>query len=116
MDRCRPTRSIHHQGDDHGYDAYKDSAPGAAVSRRPPDQELGGSGSSGRRKALKEAGQWTDEQEAHNKELLKRQQVLAAAWADYSKPSRRRTTRRFSRLDEGARRGAAKANMPNGFE
>ena len=36
-------------------------------------------------KALKEAGAWTAEQEAHNNVLLKRQEVLAAAWADYNK-------------------------------
>ena len=34
---------------------------------------------------MKEAGHWSDAQEAHNKELLKRQQVLAAAWTDYGK-------------------------------
>ena len=33
-------------------------------------------------KALKEAGQWSDDQEAHNNVLFKRQEVLAAAWAE----------------------------------
>jgi hypothetical protein len=52
---------------------------------------------------------------AHNNALFKRQEVLAAAWADYGKSKPPRMTRPSRRLDEGARRGAAKANMPNGF-
>jgi hypothetical protein len=36
-------------------------------------------------KALKEAGAWTADAEAHNQKLLKRQEALATAWADYLK-------------------------------
>ena len=101
-----------------GYDAYKDAAPGA-----------GGLGADrqtknwvvpvhpGAARALKEAGQWTDDQEAHNKELLKRQQVLIAAWADYGKSSQSSDDKAFLDGWMKARAAAlAKANMPNGFE
>jgi len=66
---------------------------------------------------MKEAGQWTDAQEAYNKELLKRQEVLAAAWAGYSKNSPPSDDKAF--LDGWMKARAAalsKANMPNGFE
>jgi len=66
------------------YDAYKDAAPGSAglaVDRQNltwviPYHE-------GTVKALKEAGAWKAEHEAHNQALLKRQDTLAAAWAAY---------------------------------
>jgi len=45
-------------------------------------------------KALKEAGAWSDDQEAYNNALFKRQAVLTGAWAEYGKSVRRRTTRR----------------------
>ena len=68
-------------------------------------------------KALKEAGQWTDEQEAHNNALLKRQEVLAAAWADYGKSNPPSDDKEFLAGWMKARAAAlAKANMPNGFE
>jgi len=68
------------------YAAYKDAAPGAsglAVSRQNlkwvlPYHE-------GTVKALKEAGAWKDEHEAHNSALIKRQDVLTAAWGAYLK-------------------------------
>jgi TRAP transporter TAXI family solute receptor len=71
-----------------GYDAYKDSAPGSsglAADRQTKNWVV--PVHPGAAKALKEAGQWTDAQEAHNKELLKRQDVLAAAWTTYGKSS-----------------------------
>src|SRR3954462_2919537 len=70
------------------YDAYKDSAPGAgglAADRQTKNWVV--PVHPGAVKALKEAGQWTVEQEAHNNNLLKRQEVLAAAWAEYGKAS-----------------------------
>ena len=101
-----------------GYDAYKDAAPGA-----------GGLGADrqtknwvvpvhpGAARALKEAGHWTDAQEAHNKELLKRQQVLATAWTDYGKSNPPSDDKAFLDGWLKARAAAlAKANMPNGFE
>ena len=68
------------------YDAYKDAAPGATgldVKRQIlgwviPYHE-------GAVKALKEAGVWTAEHDAHNQKLIKRQDTLAAAWAAYVK-------------------------------
>ncbi len=101
-----------------GYDAYKDGAPGA-----------GGLGAArqtknwvvpvhpGAVKALKEAGHWSADQETHNNALLKRQEVLASAWADYNKGNPPSDEKAF--LDGWMKaRGAslAKANMANGFE
>jgi TRAP transporter TAXI family solute receptor len=60
-----------------GYDAYKDSAPGAgglAANRQTKNWVV--PVHPGAVKALTEAGQWTAEQEAHNNALLKRQEVL----------------------------------------
>ena len=101
-----------------GYDAYKDAAPGAgglAADRQTKDWVV--PVHPGAAKALKGAGQWTDQQEAHNKELLKRQQVLIAAWADYNKGNQSSDDKAF--LDGWMKARAAaltKANMPNGFE
>jgi TRAP transporter TAXI family solute receptor len=101
-----------------GYDAYKDSAPGAgglAASRQTKNWVV--PVHPGAVKALKEAGQWTAEQETHNNALIKRQDVLAAAWADYTKGNPPSDEKAF--LDGWMKaRGAAlaKANMPNGFE
>jgi len=68
------------------YDAYKDGAPGAAgldVKKQNlawvlPYHE-------GAVRALKEAGAWRPEHEAHNQKLLKRQETLAAAWGAFLK-------------------------------
>ena len=68
------------------YDAYKDAAPGAAgldLKRQNltwvlPYHE-------GAVKALKEAGAWKAEHEAHNQKLVKRQDTLGAAWAAFLK-------------------------------
>ena len=66
---------------------------------------------------MKEAGQWTDAQEAYNKELLKRQEVLAAAWAAYGKSNPPSDDKAFLEGWMKARAAALnKANMPNGFE
>ena len=101
-----------------GYDAYKDAAPGAgglAADRQTKKWVV--PVHPGAVKALKEAGQWTDEQEAHNKELLKRQDVLAAAWADYVKTNPPSDDKAVLDGWMKARAAAlAKASMPNGFE
>lgn len=68
------------------YPAYKDAAPGAAgleVQRQNlawvlPYHE-------GAVKALKAAGAWKPEHDAHNQKLLKRQETLAKAWAEFLK-------------------------------
>src|SRR3954466_3435154 len=101
-----------------GYDAYKDAAagaPGLAADRQTKNWVV--PVHPGAAKALKEAGQWSDEQDAHNKGLLKRQEVLAAAWAAYGKSSPPSDDKAF--LDGWMKARAAaltKANMPNGFE
>jgi len=101
-----------------GYDAYKDSAPGAgglAADRQTKNWVV--PVHPGAARALKEAGQWSDEQDAHNKALLKRQQVLATAWTDFNKSSPPSDDKAF--LDGWMKTRAAalaKANMPNGFE
>jgi len=101
-----------------GYDAYKDAAPGAgglAASRQTKNWVV--PVHPGAVKALKEAGQWTAEQEAHNNGLYKRQEALASAWADYNKSNPPSDDKAF--LDGWVKVRAAalaKANMANGFE
>jgi TRAP transporter TAXI family solute receptor len=101
-----------------GYDAYKDSAPGAsglAAERQTKNWVV--PLHPGAVKAMKEAGQWSDAQEAHNNKLLKRQEVLAAAWAEYSKGNPPSDEKAFLEGWMKTRAAAlAKASMPNGFE
>jgi TRAP transporter TAXI family solute receptor len=98
------------------YDAYKDNAPGATgLNYKTQTKKWVIPVHPGAVKALKEVGAWSDDDDAHNNALFKRQDVLKAAWADYTKspPS---GDKEF--LDGWmAARGAAlaKANMPNGF-
>jgi TRAP transporter TAXI family solute receptor len=100
------------------YDAYKDNAPGAgglAADRQTKKWVV--PVHPGAVKALKEAGQWSDDQEAHNNALFKRQAVLTAAWVDYGKSSPPSDEAAFLSGWMSARAAAlAKANMPNGFE
>src|SRR4051794_38574792 len=101
-----------------GYDAYKDNAPGAAglaASRQTMKWVV--PFHPGAVKALKEAGNWTDADQAHNDGLIKRQGILAAAWAAYGKSSPPSDDKAF--LDGWMKARAAalkKAGMPNGFE
>jgi TRAP transporter TAXI family solute receptor len=101
-----------------GYDAYKDSAPGAgglAADRQTKNWVV--PVHPGAVKALKEANQWTAEQEAHNNNLIKRQEVLASAWADYGKSNPPADEKAYLEGWMKVRAAAlAKANMPNGFE
>jgi TRAP transporter TAXI family solute receptor len=101
-----------------GYDGYKDAAAGAsglAADRQTKNWAV--PVHPGAVKALKEAGQWSDDQEAHNNALLKRQAVLAAAWADYGKASPPSDDKEFLAGWTKARAAALKkANMPNGFD
>lgn len=69
-----------------GYDIYKDAAAGAAgLAAARQTKKWAVPVHPGAVRALKEAGQWSDDQEAHNNALFKRQAVLAAAWLDYGK-------------------------------
>jgi TRAP transporter TAXI family solute receptor len=101
-----------------GYDIYKDAAAGAsglAAERQTKNWAV--PLHPGAVKAMKEAGQWSDDQEAHNNGLFKRQAVLAAAWADYTKASPPSDEKAFLDGWMKARADAlAKASMPNGFE
>lgn len=68
------------------YNDYKDAAPGAAgleVTRQNLSWVL--PYHEGAAKALKEAGVWKPEHDAHNQKLLKRQEILSGAWAAYLK-------------------------------
>ena len=101
-----------------GYDAYKDAAAGAgglAADRQTKNWVV--PVHPGAVKALKEAGQWSDAQEAHNNALFKRQAVLTAAWADYGKSSPPSDDKAFLDGWMNARAAALKkADMPNGFD
>jgi len=101
-----------------GYDVYKDAAPGApglAADRQTKKWVV--PVHPGAVKALKEAGQWSDDQDAHNNALFKRQAVLAAAWAAYGKANPPADDKAFLDGWMTARAAAlAKASMPNGFE
>ncbi len=67
-----------------GYDAYKDGAPGAAgLALKNQKLQWAVPFHAGAVKALKEAGAWTDADEAHNAGLLKRQGVLATTWQTF---------------------------------
>jgi TRAP transporter TAXI family solute receptor len=100
------------------YDAYKDSAPGAGgLAAKRQTMKWVVPFHPGAVKALKEAGNWTDADQAHNDGLIKRQGVLAAAWADYGKSGPPSDDKAF--LDGWMKARAAalkKADMPNGFE
>jgi TRAP transporter TAXI family solute receptor len=101
-----------------GYDAYKDAAAGAGGLA--PDRQTKNwvvPVHPGAVKALKEAGAWSDDQEAHNNALFKRQAVLTAAWADYGKSNPPSDDKAFLEGWMKARAAALKkADMPNGFE
>src|SRR5689334_10530353 len=101
-----------------GYDAYKDSAPGAAgLAADRQTKNWAVPVHPGAVKALKEAGQWSDDQDTYNNGLFKRQEVLAAAWADYGKSNPPADEKAFLDGWMKARAAAlAKANLPNGFE
>jgi TRAP transporter TAXI family solute receptor len=101
-----------------GYDIYKDAAAGAAGLA--PDRQTKKwvvPVHPGAVKALKEAGQWSDDQETHNNTLFKRQAVLATAWTDYGKSNPPSDEKEFLAGWMNARAAALKkASMPNGFE
>ena len=101
-----------------GYDIYKDAAAGAAgLAADRQTKNWAVPVHPGAVKALKEAGQWSDDQEAHNNALFKRQAVLAAAWADYGKSSPPSDEKAFLEGWMKARAAAlTKASLPNGFE
>jgi TRAP transporter TAXI family solute receptor len=92
------------------YDAYKDGAPGAAgleLKRQNftwvlPYHE-------GAVRALKEAGAWKAEHEAHNQKLLKRQETLGGAWAAFLKTNPPEDKAAFAKGWMAARKAALTA-------
>src|SRR4051794_5306076 len=101
-----------------GYDVYRDAAAGAAgLAADRQIKKWVVPVHAGAVKALKEAGQWSEDQETHNNGLLKRQTVLMAAWADYGKSNPPSDEKDFLAGWMSARAAALKkANMPNGFD
>jgi TRAP transporter TAXI family solute receptor len=101
-----------------GYDSYKDAAPGSSgldVKRQTKQWVI--PFHPGAVKALKEAGNWTAEDETFNNNLIKRQGVLADAWKAYNAANPPAEADKFLTGWMAARKAAlAKANMPNGFE
>ena len=90
-----------------GYDAYKDAAPGASglgVSKQTKKWVL--PTHPGAVKAIKEAGGWTADDEAHNAALIKRQGVLASAWAAYLKTNPSQDKQQFQTAGWTHRRSA----------
>lgn len=100
------------------FEAYKDGAPGAtglAVKAQTMNWVV--PVHPGAAKALKEAGHWTDANEAHNNNLLKRQAVLTSAWTEYGKSNPPGDEAKFLQGWMSARQAAlTKAGLPNGFE
>jgi TRAP transporter TAXI family solute receptor len=72
-----------------GFDAYKDAAPGAeglAADRQ--NRRWAVPYHEGAVRALKAAGYWNAEDQAHNDALVARQQTLAEAWKGYTATSK----------------------------
>jgi TRAP transporter TAXI family solute receptor len=92
------------------YDAYKDGAPGAAgLAVKLQNLTWVLPYHAGAVKALKEAGVWKAEHEAHNQKAIKRQDVLAAAWAKFTKSSPPDDKAAFAKSWLGARSAALTA-------
>ena len=100
-----------------GYDAYKDGAPGATgMAAKLQTKNWAVPIHKGAVKALKEAGGWSDDQDKYNNALLKRQDTLIAAWADFNKNNPPSDPANFTEAWMAARNAAlAKANLPNEF-
>jgi len=100
------------------YDQYKDAAPGAdglEVKRQILNWVL--PYHEGAVKALKEAGVWTAEAQKHNDMLIKRQDALGKAWAEFNKTNPPADKAAFTKAWMAARKTALeKAGMEPGFE
>jgi TRAP transporter TAXI family solute receptor len=90
-----------------GYDAYKDAAPGAsglAVGKQTKKWVV--PFHAGAVRAFREVGQWAPDEDAYNSGLLKRQGVLADAWAGYLKTNPPDDKQQFQTGWMEARKGA----------
>ena len=90
-----------------GYDAYKDAAPGASglgVGKQTKKWVL--PTHPGAVKAIKEAGGWSADEMAKSEALIKRQGVLASAWAAYLKTNPSQDKQQFQAGWTEARRSA----------
>ena len=100
------------------YDLYKDSAPGAdglELKRQVLNWVL--PYHDGAVKALKEAGAWTPEAQKHNDMLVKRQDTLGKAWADFNKANPPADKEAFAKAWMSARKTALEAaGLPPVFE
>jgi TRAP transporter TAXI family solute receptor len=100
------------------YDLYKDAAPGAdglAVGKQVMKWVL--PFHAGAVKAFREAGAWKPDHEAHNQALLKRQDVLTAAWTEFLKTSPGDDREAFRKAWMAARKDAlGKADLPTIFD
>jgi TRAP transporter TAXI family solute receptor len=100
-----------------GFDAYKDGAPGAmGMAAKAQTKNWAVPIHKGAVKALKEVGAWSDDQDKHNNALLKRQEVLISAWAEFNKSNPPAEQPQFTEAWMKARNAAlAKAQLPNEF-
>jgi TRAP transporter TAXI family solute receptor len=100
------------------YADYKDSAPGAdglEVKRQILDWVL--PYHEGSVKALKEAGAWTAEAQKHNDMLVKRQDTMVAAWADFNKANPPADKEAYTKAWMAVRKSALeKAGLPAIFD
>jgi len=100
-----------------GYDGYKDNAPGAGgLAVKTQTRNWAVPVHKGAVKAFKEAGTWSDGQEKYNNALLKRQEVLIAAWSEFMKGNPPSDSAKFTEEWMAARKAALiKANMIDTF-
>ena len=100
-----------------GYDGYKDNAPGASgLAVKTQAKNWAVPVHKGAVKAFKEAGVWSDDQEKYNNALLKRQQVLIAAWTEFMKGNPSSDSAKFTEEWMAARKAAlTKANLVDTF-
>jgi TRAP transporter TAXI family solute receptor len=100
-----------------GYDGFKDNAPGASgLSVKTQAKNWAVPVHKGAVKAFKEAGAWSEDQDKHNNALLKRQEVLIAAWNEFMKVNPSSDAAKFTEEWMAARKAAlTKANLVDTF-
>ena len=100
------------------YADYKDAAPGAdGLDVKRQNRQWVLPYHAGAVKALKEAGAWSDADEAYNNKLIKRQDALAEAWEAFLKTNPPEDKVAFATGWMAARKAAlAKAGMEAIFE